>query len=420
MNSNNSDAKGSLRDGREKYSHPRLVLPFSDGVYLAVNAVPDLALIADGIDCYLSKSERVQPNHDWQSTLHSVPEPRVFVSDCGLEEQAMGDTSKIEETLVRVAQEGRFGGIALVAQSSIELTDRDYDDILAELAPEIGVPVLDLTQGELTKDWIDGYAATLAELAHRIELPDVTDQPDDAVAVVGLLMDRNEGDAWGNLEQLGLLCRGLGLDAVSVWPSGRPCSDLAQVAAASTIVSLPYGREAARVLAERTSSRLVEAPLPVGFDGCAAFLRAIGSALDRDEQAERLISENERRVLPLLRIPTARWFAGRDFAFIGDPYLAEPVCGLLRFLGASPALVLSTALGDKSTVDVADVSLRFDFVISYGGYEGEIDAPIVELGYPSYRTHHLLPMPFMGYDGILGLVERLANGLSHFSDIVRR
>ncbi len=420
---------------------PSLCPVFSDGVYFAANAIADLALISDAPDCYMNKTTRISGSHDWFSTLARIPNPRHINTQLTIPVCSMGDTSSLEKALNQVGQDPAFSAIAVTASTMVEATHRDYDPIFEDAQDRYNKPVLPLVQGELQLDWLDGYGSMLSELAKRLPLPEAKPIP-KTVAVIGYFMDRNESDHQANLQQIRLLLSMLGLTPGTIWFSGETCQELAQVAQAGILISLPYGRKAAQILARRTGSQVVEAPLPIGVEGCADFLRVVAEACNEQARAESIIETMEAEILPKLRIPVERYLLGKRFALMGDPYFIVALGEALRFFGAEIAATIATA--DKRHISADDQkekysSVKFDAdfsdlinlleieyhlnqinaLISPSFNTAHIKFPFahIELGYHSYFTHHLLPMPFMGYDGVLGLVERIANALAHYEQM---
>ena len=420
------------------YSLP-LCLPFNDGVIVAANAIPDSALVLDSPDCALQKIENLFGNHDWLSDLCRISKERFFTPALQLPEIAMGDTGGLMESIRQATARTDISLLLLAAASVVSITDRNYSQIISRLELDKRLPVCDLTSGDLHRDWLDGYAETLIKLAENLPLPDQNAEKDEnSVALVGYFMDRNEGDHTGNLDEIRRLLEALGLKTVSIWLSGKPLADLKQIRRAGSIISLPYGRRAAEILAARCGVRLIRAPLPLGIDGTASFLRIIAAATGRSDRAEMLIRSEESRTLPQLRMVLPRWFMDKNFVLVTDPYLAAALTDTLEFFGCNAQGIFINAKSGHLERDLAaeygvevfeeptprqakdkiaqlmSESL-IDFVIGNtmrvasrtGGMA------IIEFGFPSHFTHYLTPAPYMGYNGVLGLVERIANRMAH-------
>ena len=84
-----------MTEVREDDFSERQNYPFMVGAYLAVNAISDAFLLVDGPDCAHMKTQYVQGNHDWLSTLTDISGfQKVMAADrgrldlfCGLAER---------------------------------------------------------------------------------------------------------------------------------------------------------------------------------------------------------------------------------------------------------------------------------------------------------------------------------------------
>jgi nitrogenase molybdenum-iron protein alpha/beta subunit len=257
----------------------------------------------------------------------------------------------------------------------------------------------------------------------------------DSVALVGYLMDRNEGDHRGNLRELERIVRALGLNPVSVWLSGKSYEELRAVRRAGTVVSLPHGRKAAKILAKRLAVDLVEAELPFGLEATRRFVETLGRAFGRERHARDFIARELDEVVPRLEWTVPHAFLGRRFAFAGDPHYAAAFAEQIADLGG---VVVGTLVvgGEHHLPDAQRRALReragtiFEPVPSevartWGGLaSGGADLIVgcafafdqvdrgrkwMEFGYPSEDTHFLRDEPFLGFQGALGFLSRAAN-----------
>jgi nitrogenase molybdenum-iron protein alpha/beta subunit len=426
-------------DAVEREFSPRHLLSFSVGVYLACNAIRDAYLVVDGPDCALMRTQFIQGNHDYLSELTSVAGLHKVVNTAL--EPARVMNFREDELIGLLTRIGRTEGVGCVLMTSLPLATvigTDYARLCRRAAVEIAKPVVSIPGRSLATDWLGGYQESLAALAAQLELPERRPSG-NAVAVVGLLHDRNEADCRCNVEEVERLLRGLGLDPVSVWLSGRGCAELQAVSNASTIVSLPYGRKAARTLAERLGARLVEAELPFGLAAAERFVRQVAEACDRVPQAEQLIDAELAAVVPPLEWIGPFLFQERSFGFIGDPYLRPGFAELIGLLGGRLDFSVVTACrhhlpehpaclpGESADVlvepRVAELLRFFDDRLAPGRLDCLVtnstcieaaagrDFAVVELGFPSYHIHALYDRPYLGFRGALALVDTLANQL---------
>lgn len=407
----------------DEYSDNPLVLSYLTGVNLVVNAVLDIYLVVDGPNCVFFRTAQIQGNHDWHSTLVSCSGlHRVVDTDATTERVAVGDDRFLVSRLKRVDQLEDCRLILLTAMSMVVATGRQYEKMLRELGGQLSKPVIFVPSGSLQGDWLLGYSWTLRALAEGMALDSEAERRDDQVAIVGYLMDRNEADHRANLAELRRLLQGLGLELGSCWLSGGTVADLAAVSRAGTILSFPYGRETAAILARRTGARLVECSLPVGLEGTSNWLREVANALGRQEQAEELIERELRQTVQKLEWILPHSILGKAVAVMGDPHLVEAVAAMANEVGCRVVLrvtceshtptQLQKSLRELAEDDSLDLGITNSlFLTMLNQLPGIV--PFVELGFPSHHTHALHDEPCMGFRGTLKLVERMTNAISH-------
>jgi nitrogenase molybdenum-iron protein alpha/beta subunit len=406
-----------------RYSAP-VNFPSLLGVYLAVNAISDAYVLVDGPDCALYKAHFLHGRHDWSSSLlrtdgrHRVAFTNVCASGVVREHDAA-----IGRAVKEISALESAGGLFLTGMPLCSITGIDYGRILNGLGATSGKPTVDIPPSSLVGDWLDGYEQALAALASRLDLPSARRRPGTA-AVVGYLMDRNEADHAANLAEVRRMLEAAGLEAVSIWLDGSPVSALADAAEAEFVISLPYGRRAARIVAERTGARLIEADLPFGLPRSAAFVRKAAAAAGKETAAESFIDRELAIAARRLQWVLPRHFVGRTASFIGDPHLLEGFFDIAEDSGFSveraivthgrpPAnapeglKVLCEPPCQSEEVRASYTDTRH-FLVSCSFQHWRIDRPYLEFGFPSYRHHALFERPFLGFRGCLGFLDRLA------------
>jgi nitrogenase molybdenum-iron protein alpha/beta subunit len=433
---------------RPDESDQYLFMPYLTGVYLAVNAICDAYMVVDGPNCVFFRASQIQGNHDWHSTLSSCTGlHRVADTDCTTERAAAGDTRLLVSRLQEVDAIEACNLILLTAMSPVAVTSPQYDQVIKSLPEPLTKEIVQVRSGSLTGDWLHGYAATLEDLAAQLELGSSNDLRQDDVAIVGYLMDRNEADHVANLEEISRLLDAMGLRLVSCWLSGGDVSGLRSVGRAGTILSFPYARRAAVKLAERTGAKLVECELPLGTGATSEWLRSVGRAIGKQEQAEKVIDAEMSQVAPKLEWILQRAFVGKIFAQLGsDPFLLEALKKALAELGCriglSACFSHDNHLPEHATKNGQGREILFnpprnelqraferllrlddlDLVIVNSRVLRFLDSlprrlPFIELGFPSYYTHAFFESPFFGFRGALRLVERMANAMSQAAAI---
>ncbi|MDD5630255.1 MAG: nitrogenase component 1 [Elusimicrobia bacterium] len=404
------------------------------GVYLAVNAIADAYILVDGPDCVLYKSHFIHGRHDLGSSLLRVSgRHRVaFTNVC-----SRGVVKEHDEIIRRhlLTLDGlKESGLSFVtALPMCSITGVDYGRVIRSLAGKLSKPAIDIAPDSLIGDWLDGYGQVLNALARGLDLGrrrPARRGPPKKAAIVGYFMDRNEADHFGNLAELRRMLAALGLETVSVWLGGEPAAALRRAAEADLVVSLPYGRTAARALARTAGARLVETELPFGLRKSERFLRDVGKAAGRPRQAEAFIAAELSRVVPRLQWIIPQYFLNRRTAFMGDPYLCAGFLDIAEDLGLEVEGAIVRGQGPAAPQDGRGFPVLCAPRSSSPGVRRIVQAPldlfvtcwceqdfhglpypVLEFGFPSYRSHALLERPFLGFNGMLGFVERMADKL---------
>jgi len=402
-------------------------LPYMVGVYLGVNAFPDVWLVVDGPDCLFFKAEYVHGSQDLHSTLLSPTGRHRVAHTLADTVNVVTDREPVVADLIRrVAARDEAAMVLVTAMPMASITGSQYDRIGREVAASVGKPIVDVPARSLDGDWLDGYAEVLEGVARGIPLP-AAERDDGAVAIVGLLADRTEADRLADVVEVRrMLAAGLGLDVAAVWPSNAPLAALAGVARAGTIVSLPYGRKAARTLAKRTRARLVETDLPVGVEASSRWVRAVGEATGRADRAGAFVAAESREATPAIEAASSRGLAGGSWAVVADPHLAAGLVSFAADVGASVAAVLSTRHPARPVAGLPgreafshEAGLRADLCLcTTRGIEvaTEFGLPWMEVGFPSYGTHALAPVPTLGFRGAVALAGRVWNHVRFLRD----
>lgn len=405
--------------------------PSMIGVYLAVNAVPDVYALVDGPDCTLYKAHFIHGRHDLESSLLRIDgRHRICFTNVCSQGVTLEHDQILAQAVLRLDALPDCAAVLMTALPMCSITGVDYGRVTRALAPGLKGRAIVVPPGSLVGDWLDGYAQALTSLAKSLALQPGRTRP-GTVAIVGHMMDRNEADRRADVREFERLAAGLGLECVSVWLSGCSYADLRRVEEAETVVSLPYAREAARLIVARTGARLVEAPLPFGLPRSVEFLQGLGEAAGRGQRAQDFMSAELSRLLPRFRWIFPQRFLGRRVSFAGDPYR---LAGFLDIAADAGLEVTSAVVTARRAHAAAPPGLKVayepaqddpvvrqlkergvDLVVACSLdalEEGNLSVPILEAGFPSYRHHAFHERPTLGFEGFAGFVDRLAEALS--------
>jgi len=415
----------------------RLLQTYMVGVFVAVNALRDAYCLVEGPDCIHMKTQFVQGNHDWFSTLTSVSGfHRIANTALHPVHMARSREDQVQELLIKLARHETTAGVLLTSMPMAFITGADYERICRDVAEMTSKQVIHIPDKSLSGDWLDGYAETLLALAKQLELDTTPKEVKDPkkVAIVGYCYDRNEGDHRANIEHLRALLTGMGAEVVSIWLEGQDFKDIGKIAQAGTVLSFPYARRAARALVKRTGAKLIECELPFGLDASERWLQQVGAALGLEAEAQDVIDAELARVVPALEWVIPFVFQNRRFGYIGDPHLARGFKDIAETLGARlsfavitdprthfgtleadfadkvPLLVYPTAEGVRKFVQDRVREDKVSLVVANNSGAGLAEAAaLVEFGFPSMYTHALFDRPFLGFRGFLAFVDTLAN-----------
>lgn len=422
----------------------RVTFTYMIGVYLAVNAISDLFILVEGPDCSYMKTQYVQGNHDWMSTLTSVSGMHR-VANTALHPAHMAGSREegVQDALLRIARHPEVPAVALTSMPMAFITGADYERLTRFVHDETGKTAIHIPGKSLSGDWLDGYAETLLSLAAQLDIS-AGRRDDRKVGIVGYLFDRNEEDHTANLRELRRIFDALDLELVSVWLDGSPFENLAAIRDAGTIVSLPYGRKAAKRLARRTGARLVTMPLPFGLAASEQFVRTLGELSGRTREAEAFIDQELSRVVPKLEWLIPFLFQNRNVGFIGEPHVLPGLAEMITMLGGELiyGIITNRALHTRGLEDQVNGTtllvypkmkemMRFVtkqaierelhlLVTNNVGIMGAHGA-ILEFGFPSAFRHALYDRPFLSFAGALAFIDSMANALRMYEvELARR
>ncbi|KAF0127670.1 MAG: hypothetical protein FD189_1454 [Elusimicrobia bacterium] len=399
------------------------------GLYLAANAVSDCALVVDGPNCIMPKAEYVLGNHDLYSALLS-PENRhrLIYTMAGPVADGENPEVRLSALLRGAADSGCFSAVLLTGLPFRKLAGIDHEGLAASAggkAPVVHVPSL-----SLEADWLEGYAMGLDALIRALPAAGKKRQK-NSVAIAGYLLDRREQDHAANIAELTALLEACGLRVLCVFPSGGTLRQLSRALEADLVISLPYGRRAARRLAGLSGARLVETGLPMGLKGTRRWLETVRRAAGLRGPLPGSVKLMEKTAAAAVA-PFAQALAHRNAAFAGDPHLfagfADLAAGFCMRVTAvfinsrrapldasrPPAELLfspvvgeaAAALARMGTYARPEIMVGNSFAFSEGLADG---MSFVELGFPSYGHHCLAPEPFLGFAGVKALAGRLLN-----------
>ena len=422
-----------LREFRVPYDY---ISPYIDGVYLAVNALPNSYLVYDAHSCGYHKEEKIAGNHDLFSDLLRWDQMnRIVRTDLDSREYIMGSDDKLSMKIRQVAERYRPDLVFVVRSNIMIVAGHDAEPVVRHLASKVDVPVVLLGDKSVEEDHVTGYLHTVQALVPLFEFrPD----PDDSlpVCLAGYLFDRNEGDHQGNVAEFDRMLAGIGATPGPVLLSGRSWATMRATVTPATVVDLATGWSGARKLAESAKAAYVPTQVPLGVEGTCGWLRAVAAAINPPCDPEPFIEGELRSLVPMLQWILPRHFFGRSVMLFADRLTLEPLVAFVEELGLRVSAVGSTS-GNAEDARVPLLGGRYrtaprlvdelhaflverrrehdvDLIIGNGFLHQTAKLagiPCVELGFPCGAYHALRPSPFVGFQGVRVLVERMVNAL---------
>lgn len=401
---------------------------FLDGLYLTTNAIKDAYLLLDGCPCIYKKIEIIEKNHDYLSALFdNYGHHRISATDANINNIEQDRNSSIKNQIKKISNYDKTGLLLLSSVPIAKITGVDYEMLLKEIKKDSKKPMINIEYTKMDYDWLDSYSETLKKIAEDMDLGK-DKKVMNSVGIVGYFFDRNEGDNTGNLLEIERLFKELSINIESVWLNGKNYEDLKKIEKANLIISLPYAREAAKIIAEKTGARIIELSLPIGIENSINWIRKIAKELKKEKEAEIFIEKDLSQTIPLIGWIVEHFFRGKKVSIVCDPYLADDLITALKEIDVK--LIEAVIYSRKSRknqlkninlpkkvyfeLDETTQMKKVDFVIgNSSGYKLFEKTKYVDFGFPCYRNHFIYNSPYMGIRGFGLLLNRIINSLKN-------
>jgi nitrogenase molybdenum-iron protein alpha/beta subunit len=411
------------------------IAPYLDGAYLIANAIPDICLVYHAHDCGFHKEEKICGQHDLFSDLLRWDEKRrILRTNLDSREYIHGGKDKLSMKIRQVAENIQPAAILVAYSNVIAVTGEDVGQVIRDMDRKVSIPVIFLPLNKSDSDYLvgyfDGLQCILSNLNFKI-------RNENTLALVGYIYDRNEGDHQGNVAELRRILAGIGAPPGPIFLDGSPFRELNEWPEPTTVIDLAGGAAGGKSFAERFGASCLDLGLPLGIKGTVDWIEKVADFLDLREQAAPFIRRELTKLLPRLKWLLPRFTFGRGVIVLADGLLLPALVEFLEELGFSVFGVACTAGENapgvkdilqsdeykklplqvapfRELVSSARNEKNVDLVIGNSVIRqliGTMDIPFVELGYPSSFQHFLTPSPFLGFDGVLALTERIINAL---------
>jgi len=424
------------------------------GIFMGVHAVPGaIMLLHTTVGCKFKTQLQVS-DHDWGRESHNqrlwtgVDDARII----------QGSGERLVEFATTWYERRRPELFVVTTNASVELSAFDVEAAVNELRMRLPIPVLYVKAPGHEGSIYTGFARWLGALMPLLDPP----EPESAgaspsVALGGYMLDRFEMEHASNVNEIRRLLTACGLSWRGALVDGSPWEKVRHTGAARNMIWLPYGRGVAASGAVGDGRNHCETDLPVGLRGTSVFLERVGRATGIDAGVIDSVRERElARVVPLIH-RAVHVLSGTRVALFLDTPLAAAMTAFLVEMGCEVPLVCLTDAPTASEPDFLAACTRlgadFDQPASTAGTFNPVrprilagasrnqqymafvevcgrdfiplvigsshqkaqlkrsDVRVIEMGFPSVGKHWMYPVPWMGYNGAVALVQRLVDAL---------
>jgi chlorophyllide a reductase subunit Z len=378
--------------------------------------MPDVHLICDApIGCFNLVATAVPDYTDAIPHIHNIT-PSVMREQ---EVTMLGTAGAVRKAVEALRQVHPDKQLIVVSTAESEMISSDHSDWLSKLDP----PVPFFWSRSLEGDEWEGRDRVLLWLWEQFGAGCASADEDAARAdrLVNII-----GPTYGcfnspsDLHELKRLIAGAGGRVNLVYPFEATLKDTPRLA--ESAVNVVMYREFGEPLAQALGKPYLFAP--IGIQETTAFIRRLGELLGTQAQAKAFIEREKRTTLQplwdLWRGPQGDWFATTDFAVVAGRTYAE---GLVRLLADELGMKLAFASGrprrpgEMDNIQIREALHKKQPAFVFGSlnekiYLTEAQAKathFVPAAFPGAVVRRALGTPFMGYSGVIYIVQEIVN-----------
>ena len=378
--------------------------------------MPDVHLICDApIGCFNLVATAVPDYTDAIPHIHNIT-PSVMREQ---EVTMLGTAGAVRKAVEALRQVHPDKQLIVVSTAESEMISSDHSDWLSKLDP----PIPFFWSRSLEGDEWEGRDRVLLWLweqfgAGRAPADEDAARADQLVNIIGPTYGCFNSPS--DLHELKRLIAGAGGRVNLVYPFEATLKDTPRLA--ESAVNVVMYREFGEPLAQALGKPYLFAP--IGIQETTAFIRRLGELLGTQTQAEAFIEREKRTTLQplwdLWRGPQGDWFATTDFAVVAGRTYAE---GLVRLLADELGMKLAFASGrprrpgEMDNIQIREALHKKQPAFVFGSlnekiYLTEAQAKathFVPAAFPGAVVRRALGTPFMGYSGVIYIVQEIVN-----------
>jgi 3,8-divinyl chlorophyllide a/chlorophyllide a reductase subunit Z len=378
--------------------------------------MPDVHLICDApIGCFNLVATAVPDYTDAIPHIHNIT-PSVMREQ---EVTMLGTAGAVRKAVEALRQVHPDKQLIVVSTAESEMISSDHSDWLSKLDP----PIPFFWSRSLEGDEWEGRDRVLLWLweqfgAGRASANEDAARADRLVNIIGPTYGCFNSPS--DLHELKRLIAGAGGRVNLVYPFEATLKDTPRLA--ESAVNVVMYREFGEPLAQALGKPYLFAP--IGIQETTAFIRRLGELLGTQAQAEAFIEREKRTTLQplwdLWRGPQGDWFATTDFAVVAGRTYAE---GLVRLLADELGMKLAFASGrprrpgEMDNIQIREALHKKQPAFVFGSLNEKIylteaqskATHFVPAAFPGAVVRRALGTPFMGYSGVIYIVQEIVN-----------
>lgn len=388
-------------------------------------AMPDVHVVCDApIGCFNLVATAVPDYTDAIPHIENIT-PSVMREQ---EVTMLGTAGAVRKTIEALRQIHPDKQLIVVSTAESEMISSDHADWLSKMEP----PVPFFWSRSLEGDEWEGRDRVLTWLWQNFgvggvnfgnEISDLNDtnDPDAPNRLVNVI-----GPTYGcfnspsDLHEVKRLIEGAGGKVNLVYPLEATLKDTPRLA--ESTVNIVMYREFGEALAKELGKPYLFAPM--GINETTAFVRRLGELLGTREQAEAFIEREKKTTLAplwdLWRGPQGDWFPTTEFAVVAGRTYVE---GLVRLLADELGMKVQFASGrprlpgEMNNIQIREALHKKQPGFMFGSlnekiYLTEAQAKathFIPAAFPGAVVRRALGTPFMGYSGVIYIVQEMVN-----------
>lgn len=400
----------------QKYSN-KFNLTYLVWIMLWVNWIKNSSLLIDWPNCVFFKSDIIFWNHDLFSDLkdtlnwHKLFFTWITVNNVISWHEAIV-TRKIEEVFLNKNTEIAF----LVPMPMSNVLGIQYDSLIS---PDKKISFI---KWSINKDWIDWYENLLTAIVDFIDFSKKNVKK-WTVSIVWHLFDRHEWDNYGNIEEIKRLLKWIWLTVNTIWLNWEWIDDLSQIVNSEYIISFPYARKTAKIIAEKLDIPLIETEIPFSIESTITFLRNIAEKTNKTNISEKFIKNElliiKNKITPLIRT----YFFNKNIIFWWEISYIPWIINFSKLFGFNLIQIFWMWNEDKEKLIQKDIFKKYNIKLNTSFWVKIWKADLIiknsifnswtnkflELSFPSINTHYLNNYPFFWFKWALNFIQNIMN-----------